>query len=310
MVAIRRVVGGTPSKPVLTVSRRHPRGIRTRAIQQHQMLVAAENLGTTLVREYAKAFQERARWALRTKRTVRLDSHDIQILTDELLDLMMLAFVRRYKRRNLQATHGLNLSFDDEVSNIAQLYDLDLGDIRSNFSWIARKYTEQTVNDIDAKINQVIADAVAEQKPESITAREVLRQLDDLGISVNKPYMVDTLVRTSSQIAFNAAQYQQDQDDEDNIIWGYTYVTMRDERVRPEHEELDGITLPKDDPFWDDFWPPNGWNCRCQVVSILNPQTSKGKDPTADQTDKDDLPEDLAPDDGFDFNPGKLLELV
>ncbi len=43
------------------------------------------------------------------------------------------------------------------------------------------------------------------------------------------------------------------------------YVTARDGHVRPEHQALDGIILPIDDPFWKSYYPPNGWNCRCTV---------------------------------------------
>lgn len=46
------------------------------------------------------------------------------------------------------------------------------------------------------------------------------------------------------------------------------YRTARDARVREEHAALDGITLPADDPFWDMYYPPNGWNCRCNAVQV------------------------------------------
>ena len=26
--------------------------------------------------------------------------------------------------------------------------------------------------------------------------------------------------------------------------------------------------MPKDDPFWDNYYPPNGWNCRCTAIEI------------------------------------------
>lgn len=43
------------------------------------------------------------------------------------------------------------------------------------------------------------------------------------------------------------------------------YVTARDSHVRPEHAALDGIILPEEDPFWQSYYPPNGWNCRCST---------------------------------------------
>ena len=46
------------------------------------------------------------------------------------------------------------------------------------------------------------------------------------------------------------------------------YRTAGDKRVRPEHKALDKVTLPITDSFWETFFPPNGWNCRCTVVQV------------------------------------------
>ena len=46
------------------------------------------------------------------------------------------------------------------------------------------------------------------------------------------------------------------------------YRTAQDERVREEHALMDGITLPPSDPFWDKYYPPNGWGCRCTAVQV------------------------------------------
>lgn len=45
-----------------------------------------------------------------------------------------------------------------------------------------------------------------------------------------------------------------------------TYRTQKDARVRDEHAILDGVTRRVDDPFWNDYMPKNGWNCRCFVT--------------------------------------------
>jgi hypothetical protein len=41
-----------------------------------------------------------------------------------------------------------------------------------------------------------------------------------------------------------------------------------DGRTRDSHAALDGLALPHDDPVWQHAWPPNGFNCRCAVVSM------------------------------------------
>lgn len=45
-----------------------------------------------------------------------------------------------------------------------------------------------------------------------------------------------------------------------------TYNTVGDGRVRPEHAMLDNISRPVKDKFWNNYFPPNGWNCRCTVI--------------------------------------------
>ena len=58
------------------------------------------------------------------------------------------------------------------------------------------------------------------------------------------------------------------------------YRTAGDDKVRPEHAALHGVTLPMSDPFWDEYYPPNGWNCRCTVVQVL-----KDKYPATDRAE-------------------------
>ncbi|NNV54541.1 phage minor head protein [Limnovirga soli] len=64
------------------------------------------------------------------------------------------------------------------------------------------------------------------------------------------------------------------------------YDTVGDSRVRPSHKILDGIIRPVDDSFWNTYYPPNGWNCRCDVTQLLH-----GTPTRADQVQTpDDVP--------------------
>lgn len=63
-----------------------------------------------------------------------------------------------------------------------------------------------------------------------------------------------------------AAKWEQFMEDGDRYL--LQYRTAHDDRVRPEHAELEGVTLPIDDSFWADYYPPNGWKCRCNVVQV------------------------------------------
>jgi SPP1 gp7 family putative phage head morphogenesis protein len=69
------------------------------------------------------------------------------------------------------------------------------------------------------------------------------------------------------------------------------YVTKRDGRVREEHQTLDGIILPLSDPFWNMYYPPNGWRCRCSTRKLTERQyehrknRENGKNTTTDSED-------------------------
>lgn len=48
------------------------------------------------------------------------------------------------------------------------------------------------------------------------------------------------------------------------------YQTAGDERVRTTHAAIDRTIKPISDKWWDTYYPPNGWNCRCDAVQLNN----------------------------------------
>ena len=105
-------------------------------------------------------------------------------------------------------------------------------------------------------------------------------------------------VQASATMAEKWEEFQQDAD-----RYYLQYRTAGDNKVRPEHADMHGITLPMNDPFWEEFYPPNGWNCRCTVV-----QVRKSKHPPTDHDEAIALGELATGKDTkgiFRFNPGK-----
>ena len=70
-------------------------------------------------------------------------------------------------------------------------------------------------------------------------------------------------VQASAEMAAKWEQYSEDGD-----RYLLQYRTAHDDKVRPEHAALDRITLPMSDPFWESYYPPLSWNCRCSVVQV------------------------------------------
>lgn len=109
---------------------------------------------------------------------------------------------------------------------------------------------------------------------------------------------------SSAQQAANWAKIEANGDD-----YNLQYRTAGDDRVRDSHEALNEITLPPSDAFWNSYYPPNGWNCRCVAVEVL-----KDKYPESDSEGsikKGEIATTQLGKDGknrmeiFRFNPGK-----
>ena len=102
---------------------------------------------------------------------------------------------------------------------------------------------------------------------------------------------------SSAQMASHWAEYQQDEE-----MTNLQYRTALDDKVRPEHAALEGVTLPMSDPFWDTAFPPNGWNCRCHVIPVLKEDFPLSNSQRA-QDAFDDVTQGKAS--IFRYNPGK-----
>ena len=90
---------------------------------------------------------------------------------------------------------------------------------------------------------------------------------------------------------------------EDGDRYNLQYRTVGDDHVRPEHATLNGTTLPFSDAFWDSYYPPNGWNCRCTVVQVRKTKYPETPHEEAYKRGAEALANDTR---GiFRFNPGK-----
>lgn len=126
---------------------------------------------------------------------------------------------------------------------------------------------------------------------------------------------LDTIFRTNVQTAYQAGRFaQMKRVAERRPYW--RYLAVGDKRTRPTHLALNGQVWRHDDPFWDQFYPPNGFRCRC-TVQTLSERQAKAQGVEV-QSGLPDLIEPVDPvtgvtmppvrpwpDRGFANNPGK-----
>lgn len=180
---------------------------------------------------------------------------------------------------------GLRLLFEDELGCGLRLAKTE----------VFKHYVAELLGDVRKQAQKALA-SYLRRTGRRVSAPSLLRRMKSLGLEPPTRAQLESFI-SSYRRAFDLAEAWQTHWDDDGV-WGFRYLTMDDERVRVSHRPLHGITLPKDDPFWLTYWPPNGFGCRCKVkvlrkaVSIVNPYGT--------------MPD---PDLGFAENFGELLSV-
>lgn len=139
---------------------------------------------------------------------------------------------------------------------------------------------------------------------------------EENGWTGKRAWRVDNIFRTNIQTAYNAGRYKQMMEvSEGRPYWQYSAVN--DSRTRPTHRALHGRVYRHDSPFWDTFYPPNGFRCRCKVKTLSERQVRERGLKVWDGNGLGELIEPpgpggttlparpLMPDKGFAGNPGK-----
>lgn len=141
------------------------------------------------------------------------------------------------------------------------------------------------------------------------------------------PRRLQTIFQTNVQTSYMAGRYRSQMANvADRPYW--KYVAILDGRTRPAHRLLHGRVFRYDDPFWDYFYPPNGFNCRCRVEALsqadldeagIDLSSSEGRLQTVEipRSRQDRTPVEvmgyrdpvsgktLLPDGGWSYNPGR-----
>ena len=82
------------------------------------------------------------------------------------------------------------------------------------------------------------------------------------------------IFETNLTTSYRAGQYKQQWESRESRPW-WMYVCKMLPTSREEHKALHGKVFRCDDPFWDSFYPPNGFNCRCDVIPLTEDEINK-----------------------------------
>ena len=91
-------------------------------------------------------------------------------------------------------------------------------------------------------------------------------------IDINLPkHRLDNIFRTNIQGAYGRGRWYQQQANKDERPY-LMRDGINDIRQRDSHRKMDGVVRHIDDPFWNEFYPPDGYRCRCIARSLTKSQ--------------------------------------
>jgi SPP1 gp7 family putative phage head morphogenesis protein len=238
---------------------------------------------------------------------------ELQTLVEPLMQTMVTAHLQGRRRSliGVEQHKTLSLGIGKTAMQGAQAYlkarmllsPAELTNLGNVHKLAATQLVGSTAGLIKGKLEQSLLTIVGKGMHTRQGVAELRGAFKAAGIVPDNSYTLENVFRTQTQVAYSAGRFNADQDPAvQEILWGYKYVTVGDDRVRPEHAGYEGVTLPKSDGFWDANMPPNGYSCRCSAISVYKPRkTARPK--AVDVNGKMVTP---STDRGFQFNPGKV----
>jgi uncharacterized protein with gpF-like domain len=86
-------------------------------------------------------------------------------------------------------------------------------------------------------------------------------------VQLGSPRRLQTIYDVNLRTANAAGQWQRIEKTQSSHPY-LLYLLGSSREHRLEHVRLNGLCLPVAHPFWNKFFPPNGWGCKCHVRAI------------------------------------------
>ena len=131
---------------------------------------------------------------------------------------------------------------------------------------VAGAYKDDLLTDFRAAVDKAIT--------EGTTLETFRKDFDNIvethGWNYNgsRNWRSEIIYSTNIRTSYAAGRWEQLQ--EPAVVEAYPYLEYRhgnSVHPRPPHLAWNGITLPRDDPWWSTHYPPNGWGCKCTVLA-------------------------------------------
>lgn len=283
---------------------------RERRSLELQGIRAAYRFGTT-ARQHAYAAWRTTRdprAVAAAVRAVLLGSPKLHLpgISPLVKDGMIAAHLTGVRRTGLNVRghveQGIRLSsaYDGAIEFLRGRLDLtpdQLSTLESSYGNAASRVTQTASRALEEALQKALIESVEAGDSTSRGMAAMQKAFESQGFTPSADYQLQAIFRTQTNMAYSAGRWQSLQAPElADLVWGFEYSAILDDRSSTICPPLDGIRRPMDDPFWQRYMPPNHYNCRSTALEIVTP------------TEATAVPADIAqPATGFAFNPGNAF---
>ena len=198
---------------------------------------------------------------------------------------------------------GFNVPFNEAIA-AAKLRGVVLPDIYyGELQGIARQLAFSIAGVASLDQLQAVKDSLNAAMDKGVSFKDWKKTIAVQSLSL-PDHRLDNIWRTNLQGNYMRGKWEQFQRNAEKRPF-LMYDAINDSRVRPSHLAMDGTIRRMDDPFWKSHSPPNGYRCRCSLVSLTEAQAQQRSNGNNGinkvPVDKNGLP--AMPDKGWHYNP-------
>ena len=151
-----------------------------------------------------------------------------------------------------------------------------------------------------AGAREVLTESITNGYSRGKTINMLRDKFESMGVTNIKRHHLETVHSTNILGSYSHGKWEQMKRLRGRTYWQYS--TVGDGRVRPTHRAQNGKVFPRDHAFWNTWYPPNGFRCRCTVWPLTRAEALEEGVTT-------ELPQEV-PDKGFAAAPADAVEPI
>lgn len=167
--------------------------------------------------------------------------------------------------------------------------------------------TDELIRQLTEILDEELVRALRRGETIQSFSRRLNAILERAGVGTAQPFRLETVFRTNATQAYTAGRIEQLEhpDVAEEFKW-LQYNAVLDGATRPTHAAMNGRVFRADSPVWDEWMPPNGFNCRCSVTPVARDDI-KAEGLSVSRKPPKFQGNTARPDTGFRFNGARAL---